>query len=334
MTKGPLIIPALPNKDWRAAAKEAAAKRRKGYIPDEGKMKTGADGSQGGMGIRDTINAGPQQAGLVIYKKRKLDNDQDSNFDLEGQAKMETDEEEPEHEEPLSAEQLAVNALLYAAKQANGEAPMDEMPVAAIPMAPSTLSLKGDTETEAYRDDVASRPDSATLDDYKRMPVSQFGTALLMGMGWKPGMGASKTGKGPSEAIVPKARPALLGLGAKPQEVVEGSKSAKPSKRYVPVMAVARGDSSRSDKGGGERSRSDKGSDRERDREKDRRDGDRRDRDRSERRESDRSRDRPESDRDRDYDRRRRDDGRERDRDRDRRDDRRDRDKDDSRKRK
>jgi G-patch domain len=244
---GPLIIPAIPNKDWRAAARQ-----RKGYRPDEGKIKVGVDGSQGGMGTKDAINSGPQQSGLIVYKKRKIE--EDSDGDLKMEAKEEKDLPPKAEDKAMTDEQRAVNALLVAAKQASEGAPMEEMPLEAIPMTDSVDWRQPKSETDAYREDVATRPDSASLEDYQRIPVSQFGTALLMGMGWKPGQGASKSGKGPVEAHAPKARPALLGLGAKPTDVTEGSKSqssnAKPSKKYVPVIAKEReknGDSSRSD---------------------------------------------------------------------------------------
>ena len=40
-------------------------------------------------------------------------------------------------------------------------------------------------ETLTFRDDVASRPESATQDEYAAMPVSEFGMALVRGMGRK-----------------------------------------------------------------------------------------------------------------------------------------------------
>ena len=238
----PLIIPSIPNKDWRAAARQ-----RKGFRPDESKVKVGADGSQGGMGTMDTINSGPQQSGLIVFKKRKIEEDvQDRDGDLKMEAKEEEEGVAPPktEDEIVTDEQRAVNALLAAARQADEGGAMEELPVAAIPMIDSLDWRRPKSETEAYREDVATRPDSASLDDYRRVPVSQFGTALLMGMGWKPGQGASRSGKGPVEAHTPKARPALLGLGAKPTDVTESDqsqrRSTKPSKKYIPVVAKER----------------------------------------------------------------------------------------------
>jgi len=316
---GPLIIPAIPNKDWRAAARQ-----RKGYRPDEGKIKVGVDRSQGGMGIKDTINSGPQQSGLIVYKKRKIEEDSDGDLKMEAKEKEEVPPQS--EDEAMTDEQRAVNALLIAAKQAGEGGPVDEMSLEAIPMTDSIDWRQPKSETDAYREDVATRPESASLEDYQRVPVSQFGTALLMGMGWKPGQGASKSGKGPVEAHAPKARPALLGLGAKPTEVAEGSKSqrsnAKPSKKYVPVIAKERqknGDSPRNDSRqserdtdtGERRDRRDYSKSRDRSRERGSgRDGSRSN-ERCDRRDDDRDRNRPHE-----YDRRderprskRRDDG-------------------------
>lgn len=333
----PLIIPALPNKDWRAAARQ----RKAGFIPNEAKARAGA--SQEDLGTRDVINSGPQQSGLITFKRRKLDDDQRDGEDtkmtpVEGSADGTSNVEN--QEEVLTDEQRAVNALLMAAQRGDGSGSTDDMPLVAIPMPDSGDWRAAKSEAEAYREDVTTRPDSASLNDYKRMPVSQFGTALLMGMGWKPGQGASKTGKGPSEAFIPKARPALLGLGAKPADAdiaaAGQSGKAKPDKRYIPVISKERSRPETSDNDSARRNDSPSGSSsRPRDRDRDRddaRDYDRRrdrskeyskssrDRDRDER--SERDRDRPDSNREDnrrdDYRRRDRRDDDHSDRDRDR----------------
>lgn len=50
-------------------------------------------------------------------------------------------------------------------------------------------------ETEAFREDVKTRPDEATMEDYERVPVDQFGAALLRGLGWKEGEGIGRNRK-------------------------------------------------------------------------------------------------------------------------------------------
>jgi G-patch domain len=77
--------------------------------------------------------------------------------------------------------------------------------------------------------------------------VSQFGAALLRGMGWKEGTAASRTRPGLVEPWLPSSRPALLGIGAKerPEEDIPsankgGYLSKRPEKRYVPVVKLQR----------------------------------------------------------------------------------------------
>ncbi|KAF8507394.1 DExH-box splicing factor binding site-domain-containing protein [Gautieria morchelliformis] len=238
---GPLVIPALANRDWRAVAR---IRKQVVFIPDGVAVPTGRDGSQGGLGTRDSINSGPQAAGLVIRKKLdpagaigdgsvkdKSVKDESVNVLNETLEKSEEDEDE-----------RARRALL-----ANVAGGSDErFTIDAIPVSNNNFSTPVD-ETDAYKQDVVTRPESATLADYERVPVSQFGAALLRGMGWKEGTAASRTRPGLVEPWLPTARPALLGIGAKerPQEDIPsatkgGHINQRPEKRYVPVIKLQR----------------------------------------------------------------------------------------------
>lgn len=107
------------------------------------------------------------------------------------------------------------------------------------------------TEQEAYTQDIATRPDAPDLEAYNRMPVEEFGAALLRGMGWKGDL--DDTDKEKSEKIDNNVkRAALLGLGAK--EVTEEPvselgawgasakrpKSNRPERSYVPLVKVSK----------------------------------------------------------------------------------------------
>ncbi|KAL7277274.1 hypothetical protein ACG7TL_009127 [Trametes sanguinea] len=329
--QGPLVIPALKNKDWR----ELARKRKQLYVPPSAGAKTGADGSVGGLGTRDTINSGPQAAGLQVKKRIKLEEAdvsmQDADGAREAAESVEVKSEVKTEEE--TDDQKALRAILASAAS-GGDGGIDGPQIDIIPAAPPPVS-----EDDAYKQDVEELPEPASLEDYERVPVSQFGAALLRGMGWKDGTAASKKGKGLVEPWLPQSRPALLGIGAKEKEVFDdGSKKKgklRPERRYVPVIKKERsgGDgesgregSSRPRSPGSSRNGSRKPSrspspDRRRDRD---RDGDRRrddrDRYRDDERERDKDRDRY-RERERDRDRRRDDEydssRRERDRDRD-----------------
>ncbi|KAI5121651.1 hypothetical protein M0805_002727 [Coniferiporia weirii] len=280
---GPLVIPALANRDWREVARKRKAAEM--YVPAGGAAKTGADGSVGGLGTKDSINSGPVVAGLIKMEKRMRMDEDESGNDTQISTSFEATEVHQETEDDV-----AMRALI---SKENGETDADSgLTIGAIP-AGEDVWRPGD-ETEAYRRDIVTRPEQASLEDYARIPVEQFGAALLRGMGWKPGQAASRTRKGIVEPYLPAARPALLGIGAKEREAVDdGSKSKKPvrpERRYIPVVKKEREGSG---KDSGTSSRRTSGSpDPDRRREKDG-DGP-----------GDRSRTR-EKDRERDYDRRR-----------------------------
>jgi hypothetical protein len=234
---GPLVIPSKPNPDWQ----EAARKRRAGaarFIPDSAKASTGEDGSVGGLGTRDTINSGPQLSGIQFgSKKVKVDTStasigEETNMMVEVRTKIDIAEE--------TEDQKALRVLLA------GD--MDSTPqIDSIPIPPS--------ETDALQQDVADLPDVATIDDYARVPITAFGAAMLRGMGWVDGGAVTSLERAKKNALVepylPKSRPALLGIGAKEQEVLDDGSKKKTrrgdEKRYIPVV---RQESSREERNG------------------------------------------------------------------------------------
>ncbi|KAM0683642.1 hypothetical protein MDAP_001215 [Mitosporidium daphniae] len=52
---------------------------------------------------------------------------------------------------------------------------------------------------------------NTTMDDYEEMPVSDFGAAILRGMGWDPDVSPQPNS---SRSTIRKIRPGFLGLGA------------------------------------------------------------------------------------------------------------------------
>jgi hypothetical protein len=271
---------------------------------------------------------------LTFRKRVKLDNEDDDTEGPDTGSNPETAAKE------LTEDQKAIKALISSAEGV-GE---DEEQIAAIPLPSSGMgnpTSLAEREIAAYKQDVLQLPDPAPLEAYERIPVSQFGAALLRGMGWKEGQAASRTRKGPVEPWIPTQRPQLLGIGAKEREVLDdgskkkSSKSRQDAKKYMPLIKVDKvsflltgfGDelTSYTQDSGSSRDRSPDERYRERDRERERRDYDRNGR--SERRRSKgrgydskeyRDRDGPRDDRDRKGDWRRemvRDDGRDRRRD-------------------
>lgn len=60
------------------------------------------------------------------------------------------------------------------------------LPILHINSVPGIQTLTN--ETEKFKHDVALRPEVCSLEEYEKVPIDQFGSALLRGMGWKQGM--------------------------------------------------------------------------------------------------------------------------------------------------
>ncbi|KAG8936180.1 hypothetical protein FRC02_004208 [Tulasnella sp. 418] len=196
----------------------------------------GVDGSQGGLGTKDTINSGPQLVGL-ISKTRPKESAVDEKAIEEPAEDIHMEEDQPQPEKSL--DQIALEAVLR-----GGDAEDSKLQVDIIPMVkPSAMD-----EATAYRFDVATRPDEATLEDYTRVPVEQFGAALLRGMGWKEGAATTKNGKTAVQPYLPQQRPSLLGLGAKEKAVDNDSQPGRSNssrnqssrrgepQKYIPLL--------------------------------------------------------------------------------------------------
>jgi hypothetical protein len=97
------------------------------------------------------------------------------------------------------------------------------------------------SERQKYKVDVELRPDENEV-DYEKMPIEDFGSALLRGMGWKEGKPVGKNPNGIVSFLQVKPRPSLLGLGAEPEpekeptrkkQVLPGDVIEKPKSRPV-----------------------------------------------------------------------------------------------------
>ncbi|KAH8827952.1 DExH-box splicing factor binding site-domain-containing protein [Flagelloscypha sp. PMI_526] len=163
------------------------------------------------------MNSGPELTGLQVPVRRIEQVDRDNDVPM---APPSTEDTEPESEDAA-----ALRAIIA---ESSGQ------PSSHITIAPAV------SEKEAFEQDVDELPESSTLAQYDRMPIEQFGAALLRGMGWTPGTAATKKkGKGMVEPWIPEARPALLGIGAKEREPLDdGSnrKKGRPDKKYVPLI--------------------------------------------------------------------------------------------------
>jgi len=200
-----LIIPRLGNGDWRRAGKS-----RKNLLPAEVQAQRAAEAGLKGENkqIGDVINGeenGEVQWGLSVPTRQKPSSENGAS-NGNGHRLQNEEQPQPEHQkQEKTPDQLALEALL-----GNSTKPEENLIIA--PASPPHQEPL--TETDAYRAAVAAAPDPSTLEDYERIPVEEFGAALLRGMGWDGQV------RGKMREV--KRRGNLLGLGAKEEGVKEG----------------------------------------------------------------------------------------------------------------
>jgi hypothetical protein len=219
--KGPLVIAAQKNLNWRD---EARRKKGKNLLPEEEQAKR--EGQDVAKSQVEEVEENPVY-GLMVTKKDVNDDTQmvDANVDIRA-----------EETKPKTADEEALDALLGNKKSTLVIERTEE---------PDTRFTARANDTNSYRSDVADRPESATLADYDAVPIEEFGAALLRGMGWKEGDPIGRRKGAVVKPRVVEKRPALLGIGAK--EVPEGmeefgawgkgsKKSSRIDRNYNPLV--------------------------------------------------------------------------------------------------
>lgn len=239
---GPRVIPMVANLDWREDRKRRLGihdrAKQLGSLTsmssDSSKPQPSGDKSSQQSASRvERINDGEQVRGLQIRAKKtggKAEPEVPSRSPsppttVEADAHQQQQHAAP----PENADQAAIKALLA------GEA------VGSSSATRSQLVIPQLDEREVLQNDVDTRPDAPTLDDYAATPVDEFGAAMLRGMGWVEGQGGGRNGRGPQSAPEPKRRAALLGLGAKERTPLsQGNiKSSRPDRKYMPIIREA-----------------------------------------------------------------------------------------------
>lgn len=203
--KGPLVIKTENANSWRNRLKAQREQRQK----------------QPAVKAEDLneIDAPSTKAGLSFAAKaeetetRTEEDREGEDGDIRMKGANDIDQEE-NHQTRLSEDEIAVRALA-GADNAHGNKNLviqtrtneDE----------DEDARNQQDEIRNFRNDIASRPEPASLADYDAVPVEDFGAALLRGMGWKDGQTLeSKYGPTPGSGKPPtERRPALLGIGAK-----------------------------------------------------------------------------------------------------------------------
>lgn len=261
--KDPLIIAPVPNKDWRneivRVRRGDGGRGKNVYLP-------GQEGNQQDMDLLEE---------KIKQEKKELQLGLNKGVDVKPSGVKQETHIQPKDEakdHTLTEDENIRRALLRG----------DDTHVSSLVL-PLPIKREGDdylneeeeedeefvepiTEEEAYRRDMFLRPDAPDLDAYERVPVEEFGAALLRGMGWKgsDNEGAKSNGKNRSglslrsrehavDVETAAKRPALLGIGANPiasgPELGAWGKGAKPGPNgnlkakervYVPLIKVNR----------------------------------------------------------------------------------------------
>ncbi|KAF5296369.1 hypothetical protein FQR65_LT10261 [Abscondita terminalis] len=133
--------------------------------------------------------------GPLIIPMAQAVNLLDRRRDAKKEKIVEVDIEKPESE--LTVEELAARELIREAQNSKIE---NSGKLFVLP-----------TQTENILE-IEGKPES-TLEDYESIPISDYGMAMLRGMGWSEGMGIGKKNKS-IQVVEPSLRPKGMGLGA------------------------------------------------------------------------------------------------------------------------
>ncbi|MCJ1349886.1 hypothetical protein MMC31_008129 [Peltigera leucophlebia] len=234
--KAPLVIQGQRNRDWR---EETRRKRGKNLLPaDVQGLRSGQ------IPLENTVAEKQnelQEFGLVSVIMEAKDRDGDL---LMPEALIKKNESQEEAPLPRTVDEEALDALL--GQGLKGSTLILPAIAANDEEAIMQNRRSGVNEDDSFRSDVASRPDSASLDEYAAVPIEEFGAALLRGMGWKEGDAVGKRKNQKVAARVVERRPALLGIGAKEvpggvEELGAWGKTTTNGKRkvekaYTPVL--------------------------------------------------------------------------------------------------
>lgn len=197
--KGPLVIPSLPNRNWR----DEARKKQLSRAPHAQQAPNG-----------DVVMEEPEKE--VVYGLSVPAKPLDKGQAEEAPQAMDVD---PADDGLTAAQRLDKQAL---ESLLTGKATDTARVVPAL------------TDEEALQADLASAPDEPSIAAYEATPIEGFGLAMLRGMGWKDSDGENRKGANKPPAEV-KRRPALLGIGAKEDaakdvELGEFNSKARPRK--------------------------------------------------------------------------------------------------------
>ncbi|KAJ9606327.1 DNA primase large subunit Spp2 [Cladophialophora chaetospira] len=212
-----LVIENSGNGDWRRRG-------RTNLLPAEVQAAQRGDGPV--MVEKDEVSkaSGLQFADKAMPEPERTTNGTHTHDQVNGEAK------------PLTADEEALQALL---DDGSGK-----------PRSNAVIELQGNKmlaprdEEQDFREDIATRPESSTLEEYAAMPVEEFGMAMLRGMGKKRranGEVIDLTPQTEDSARKQRKNEGFLGIGAK----------AAPGTNGVELGAWGKADMRKNNKGEG-----------------------------------------------------------------------------------
>ncbi|CDS13485.1 hypothetical protein LRAMOSA05661 [Lichtheimia ramosa] len=204
----PLTITPVFSENWRT-------KRRKIFVPTGAATQSSTQTAQ----TPEVLGQQSQTFGLQVKSRSTTTAASTEDIQASTQVADTTVEDTTVEERVKTLDEQAAEALMKEATQDEDETG-------------ERIVIPAKDETEAFREDVKTRPDEATMEDYERVPVEQFGAALLRGLGWKEGEGIGRNRKNmplPKPFEPAKQREALLGLGATPEDASNGKKKDRRS---------------------------------------------------------------------------------------------------------
>ncbi|KAK9478225.1 DExH-box splicing factor binding site-domain-containing protein [Lipomyces japonicus] len=182
----PLVIPAVQNRNW---IEEVQKKRSRQIYKPVGQVIDDERNRQADEQERKSVQ--DRTYGLTTFANKQVDQ---------------------VNEEPTITTTIVTSTINSASSQTSGSkiktTTADEQEISklisefqdnqdlhlnstlVLPLAQS--SSRQITEDEAYSEDVKTRPEEPSLEDYEAVPVEEFGYALLRGMGWKEGEGIGR----------------------------------------------------------------------------------------------------------------------------------------------
>jgi len=230
--QGPSVIKAQANRDWRDNIKNGNRDRRRAKYDGVDSKRQAEDTKRQAEEMRRMDEARKPITGLnVMSTSRTQENGNGSD-----EAVIDTIH--------TTTNPISNTSETSSIQKTDDDRAMDLL-LGIRPQSDLIIPTSTVTEEEAFQRDFQDAPPMATLEEYKAVPVEEFGAAILRGMGWVEGQGiGNQAGQKSVKAKMPQRRPALLGIGAKEDAAIKeemgawgkGARKGKVEIIYNPII--------------------------------------------------------------------------------------------------